>query len=124
MNSETDNFEDVGAGQVGQLDHDPSQQTDSKEEYLLLEKRHSERHHEIMPDPGPQLQLAMRRRVPDTAQSISFALKGNIAGLKYLCSQGLASPRDVSDSRGFSLMRVGIDTPFPLLSWYFGERLR
>ena len=58
------------------------------------------------------------------AQSISFALKGNIASLKYPFNQGLASPIDVSDSRGFSLMRVGLDTPVPLLSWYFGERLR
>ncbi|PSK38503.1 hypothetical protein B9Z65_6056 [Elsinoe australis] len=54
---------------------------------------------------GPQLQLSTTRRVPDTAQSISFAMQGNVEGLKYLFSQGLASPRDVSDSRGYSLMR-------------------
>jgi hypothetical protein len=34
----------------------------------------------------PQLQLPMRWTVPDTAQSIAFALKGNIDGLKYLFS--------------------------------------
>ncbi|KAK3326996.1 hypothetical protein B0T19DRAFT_441023 [Cercophora scortea] len=33
-------------------------------------------------------------RVPDTAQSIAFALKGNIDGLKDLFSRRLASPRD------------------------------
>jgi hypothetical protein len=56
----------------------------------------------------PQLQLAMQWRVPDTAQSITFALKGDITGLKDLFSRRLASPSDVSNSRGFSLIRVGI----------------
>ncbi|KAL8754782.1 MAG: hypothetical protein Q9199_004117 [Rusavskia elegans] len=32
-------------------------------------------------------------------------MQGDIDGLKYLFSQGLAGPRDVSDSRGFTLMR-------------------
>ncbi|KAL8874864.1 MAG: hypothetical protein Q9198_006703 [Flavoplaca austrocitrina] len=32
-------------------------------------------------------------------------MQGNIDGLKYLFSMGLAGPRDVSDSRGFTLMR-------------------
>lgn len=63
---------------------------------------------------GLQLQLTMQCRVPDTAQSITFALKGNIDGLKDLFSRGLASPRDVSESRGFSLMRVGFATTFSL----------
>lgn len=58
-----------------------------------------------LPSTGPQLQLSTTRRVPDTAQSISFAMQGNIDGLKYLFASGVASPRDVSDSRGFSLMR-------------------
>ena len=57
-------------------------------------------------NPGPQLQLPTKRKVPDAAQSIWFALKGDIDGLKNLFSQGLASPRDVSDSRGFSLVMV------------------
>lgn len=60
---------------------------------------------------GPQLQLPTETKVPDTAQSIQFAVKGNIDGLKHLFSQGLASPRDVSSSRGFSLVRVGLTTP-------------
>lgn len=62
----------------------------------------------ILSNAGPQLQLSTTRRVPDTSQSITFAMQGNIEGLKYLFSQGLASPRDVSDSRGFSLMRVSL----------------
>lgn len=54
----------------------------------------------------PRLQLATTRRVPDSSQSINFAMKGDIEGLKFLFSQGLASPRDASDSRGYSLIRV------------------
>ena len=59
-----------------------------------------------LPRTGPQFQLSTTRRVPDDSQSISFAMQGNIDGLRYLFSQGLAGPRDVSDSRGFTLMRV------------------
>ncbi len=69
-----------------------------------------QRDHRLVPA-GPQLQLATQRRVADSAQSIAFALTGNIDGLKDLFSRGLASPRDVSDSRGFSLMRVCFPTP-------------
>ena len=72
-----------------------------------------QRDHRLVPA-GPQLQLATQWRVPDTAQSIAFALNGNIDGLKDLFSRGLASPWDVSDSRGFSLIRVGFTTPFSL----------
>ena len=59
-----------------------------------------------LPRTGPQFQLSTTRRIPDDSQSIVFAMQGNIDGLKYLFSQGLVSPRDVSDSRGFTLMRV------------------
>ncbi|KAK6352273.1 hypothetical protein TWF730_009103 [Orbilia blumenaviensis] len=59
----------------------------------------------FIPHSGPQLQLSTVRRVPDDSVSISYAMKGNIEGLQYLFSQGLASPRDVSDSRSYSLMR-------------------
>ncbi|KZL85454.1 ankyrin repeat containing protein, partial [Colletotrichum incanum] len=52
-----------------------------------------------------QRPLAVQYTVPDTAQSITFAIEGNIAGLEYLFNQGLASPRDVSISRGYSLIR-------------------
>ncbi|OAQ70988.2 ankyrin repeat protein [Pochonia chlamydosporia 170] len=54
---------------------------------------------------GPSLQLRTLRRVPDTAQCINYALGGNIDGLKFLFSEGLASPRDISATRGYSLLR-------------------
>ncbi|KAF1998176.1 hypothetical protein P154DRAFT_263763 [Amniculicola lignicola CBS 123094] len=59
----------------------------------------------LVPMAGPQFQLSTTRRVPDSSQSITFAMQGNIEGLKYLFGAGLAGPRDVSDSRGYSLMR-------------------
>jgi hypothetical protein len=55
---------------------------------------------------GPSLQLSTLRQVPDSSQCVSFALNGNIDGLKNLFRQGLASPRDVSSTRGYSLLRV------------------
>ena len=61
---------------------------------------------QYLPNAGPQMQLSTTRRVPDTSQSVEFALRGDIAGLKHLFAHGLASPRDVSDSRGFTLLRV------------------
>lgn len=57
------------------------------------------------PHVGPQLQLSMLRRIPDSAQSVDFALGGNIDGLKDLFKRGQASPRDVSSTRGYSLLR-------------------
>jgi hypothetical protein len=58
-----------------------------------------------LPMAGPELQLSTLRRVPDDARSVVYAMKGNIEGLKQLFSEGLASPRDVSASRAFTLMR-------------------
>lgn len=55
---------------------------------------------------GPSLQLSTLRRVSDSSQGVHFALNGNIDGLKSLFSQGTASPRDVSSTRGYSLLRV------------------
>ncbi|CAG8018580.1 unnamed protein product [Penicillium salamii] len=57
------------------------------------------------PNIGTLLQLDTLRRVPDTAQCVSFALNGDIDGLKYLFKNGLASPRDVSTTRGYSVLR-------------------
>lgn len=57
------------------------------------------------PNIGTLLQLDTLRRVPDTAQCVNFALHGDIEGLKYLFSNGLASPRDVSTTRGYSVLR-------------------
>lgn len=58
------------------------------------------------PNIGPQLELRSLRRVPDSAQCVNFALNGNIEGLKDLFKRGLASPRDVSTTRGYSVLRV------------------
>lgn len=57
---------------------------------------------------GPSLQLSTLRCIPDSAESVSFALNGNVEGLKSLFAQGLASPRDVSSTRGYSLLRVSL----------------
>jgi hypothetical protein len=59
-----------------------------------------------LPRVGPQFQLTTSRRVPDISPSITCVLKGDMTGLQHLFSQGLASAGDISDSRGFSLMRV------------------
>ena len=57
------------------------------------------------PHIGPQFELSTLRRVPDSAQCVNYALKGNIDGLKDLFKKGLASPRDVSTTRGYSVLR-------------------
>lgn len=59
----------------------------------------------LHPNAGPSLQLETLRRIPDSAQCVDFAVNGNIDGLKYLFRRGLASPRDVSTSRGYTLLR-------------------
>ncbi|KAL9023988.1 MAG: hypothetical protein Q9196_006841, partial [Gyalolechia fulgens] len=55
---------------------------------------------------GPQVSLSMLRRVPDHAPCIKFAVDGSIDGLKDLFKRGLASPKDVSSTRGYSILRV------------------
>ena len=57
------------------------------------------------PNTGALFQLQSLRSVPDNAQCVHFALNGDIVGLKYLFSRGLASPRDVSPGRGYTLLR-------------------
>ncbi|PLB48481.1 ankyrin [Aspergillus steynii IBT 23096] len=65
------------------------------------------------PNIGTLLKLDTLRRVPDTAQCVSFALHGDIDGLKYLFEKGLASPRDVSTTRGYSfLIHAGADADY------------
>ena len=61
---------------------------------------------------GPHFQLKTLRRVPDSAPCVNFALEGNIDALKDLFVRGLASPQDVSSTRGYSLLRVGEDSHF------------
>ena len=60
---------------------------------------------------GPQFQLSSLRRVPDSAQCVNFALNGNIDGLKDLFIRGMASPWDVSSTRGYSVLRVCLNVP-------------
>lgn len=55
---------------------------------------------------GPQFSLRSLRRVPDSAQCVHYAMHGNIEGLKDLFARGLASPWDVSSTRGYTLSRV------------------
>ncbi|KAL8951442.1 MAG: hypothetical protein Q9222_002582 [Ikaeria aurantiellina] len=58
------------------------------------------------PQLGPQVSLlSPLRSVPDSAQCVTFALNGNVEGLKDLFLRGLASPRDVSSTRGYSILR-------------------
>ena len=54
---------------------------------------------------GPSLSLDVLRRIPDSSTSVDFAQKGDIKGLQHLFRDGLASPRDISASRGYSLLR-------------------
>ena len=54
---------------------------------------------------GPQFELSTLRRVPDSAQCVNFALTGNINGLKDFFRRGMASLRDVSTIRGYSVLR-------------------
>lgn len=55
---------------------------------------------------GPQFGLTTLRRVPDSALCVKFALEGDIDGLKKLFQHGMASSKDVSSTRGYSLLRV------------------
>ena len=61
---------------------------------------------DIQSHPSPQFSLSTFRRVPDSAQCVTYALTGNIDGLKDLFNRGLASPKNVSSTRGYSVLRV------------------
>lgn len=85
------------------------QQTSASIEYWFpwwLVSKNIKLQFKYLPNAGPQLQLATLRRVPDTALSVAYARQGNIDGLRLLFNDGLACPRDISDTRGFSLVRV------------------
>ncbi|KAE8144374.1 hypothetical protein BDV25DRAFT_145692 [Aspergillus avenaceus] len=58
------------------------------------------------PNRIPRLNLSLLRSVPDTAPCVEFALRGDIEGLKSLFGRGLASPGDVSVTRGYTLVRL------------------
>ncbi|GKU22961.1 unnamed protein product [Fusarium langsethiae] len=57
---------------------------------------------------GPSLQLRTYRHVPDSAPAVNYVMNGNITALRALFAQGLASPVDISDTRGYSLLRWAI----------------
>lgn len=59
------------------------------------------------PRPPPRI----RRVVMDTAESIRLAIAGDTQGLRRLFEQGLARSDDVSQSRGFTLIRVSPKVP-------------
>ena len=54
---------------------------------------------------GPSFTLATFRQIPDDAPAVAFALTGDVNGLKTLFASGQASPRDVSATRGYTLLR-------------------
>jgi len=54
-----------------------------------------------VPNARPQYQLTTWR-VPDTCQSITFAMQRNIDGIMLLFTQALASPSGVNDSRRYT----------------------
>lgn len=57
------------------------------------------------PSIGPQLQLSMLRRVLDSAPAVEYAREDSVQGLQDLIRRGLASPRDVSSTRGQAMRR-------------------
>ncbi|TVY81515.1 Ankyrin repeat, PH and SEC7 domain containing protein secG [Lachnellula suecica] len=57
---------------------------------------------------GPQFNLTTMRRVADNARCVDFAMNGNIDGLKDLFKKGLASPWDVSSTRGYTIARWAV----------------
>ena len=56
---------------------------------------------------GPEWELSSLRGVPDSAECVKLALEGDINGLKALFQYGITSPKDVSSTRGYSILRVG-----------------
>ncbi|KAB8242536.1 ankyrin repeat-containing domain protein [Aspergillus flavus] len=63
------------------------------------------------PNIGTLLQLDTLRRVPDTAQCVSYALNGDIEGLKYLFENGLASPRDAGADADYRPIAASDNSP-------------
>ncbi len=61
---------------------------------------------------GPQVSLHMPRVVESNADVFTFAVQGNISGLKNLFKSGLASPFDVAASNG----RTALHVSFPYLN--------
>lgn len=55
---------------------------------------------------GRSLQIRTFRRIPGSSPAVNHSVNGDIDALKRLFSQGMASPNDVSNTRGYSLLRA------------------
>jgi hypothetical protein len=55
---------------------------------------------------GPGVPLSMPRVIPDNAPVLTFAVQGNLDGIKSLFSKGIASPYDVALSNGRTALHV------------------
>jgi hypothetical protein len=55
---------------------------------------------------GPGVSLSMPRVIPDNAPVLTFAVQGNLDGIKSLFSKGVASPYDVALSNGRTALHV------------------
>jgi hypothetical protein len=64
------------------------------------------RYANVSPNPTWEFNICFRRRAPESADVIKFAMSGNIEGLKKLFLQGLATPYVMSEVRGYSLLQV------------------
>ena len=52
------------------------------------------------------MSLTVPRVIPDDSPILSFAVQGNLEGIKSLFSQGIASPYDVGLSNGRTALHV------------------
>jgi len=57
---------------------------------------------------GPGVSLSMPRVIPDNAPVLTFAVQGNLDGIKSLFSKGTASPYDVALSNGRTALHVSL----------------
>ncbi|KAH6982274.1 ankyrin repeat-containing domain protein [Ilyonectria sp. MPI-CAGE-AT-0026] len=57
---------------------------------------------------SPPTSFGPNHPTPDSAPAVNYTINGNIDALKELFAQGLASLTDVSDTRGYSLLRWAI----------------
>jgi hypothetical protein len=55
---------------------------------------------------GPKVSLAMPRTIAGNSEIFTFAIRGDLGGIKSLFSQGLASPFDVCESNGRTALHV------------------
>jgi hypothetical protein len=58
---------------------------------------------------GPGVSLSMPRVIPDNAPVLTFAVQGNLDGIRSLFSKGIASPYDVALSNGRTALHVRLE---------------